>query len=151
MSEFVLPERIAVIELDDGAFKGAEIRARLRLPMGMLREVLVMSEQVEGDDGDPFGIVGKLGDIFCDRALVSWNLADAQGPLPTDRSGWDRLDVNEAVAIIGAWVKGIAGPPDPLPAPSSDTGPSPASSRNGRRKRSTPSRSASRSPSSVTS
>jgi len=150
MAGFVLPERVAIIEIDDGDFAGAEIHARLRLTMGMLREVMVALENLTSES-DAIEAFGRLGDIFCTHGLISWNLVDSAGPIPADRSGWDRLDIREAGAIISGWMSGIARPPGPLPQPSSDTEPLPAGSRNGRRKASSrTSRQGSHSPSSVT-
>ena len=122
MADFVLPDKRAVIELDDGDYAGAEITARLRLPMAVMLQVSAMGESEHTREA----WARAAGDLFCEWGLVSWNLADHRGPIPADREGWDRLDYLAMQMIFGAWLRGVVEPPAPLPVPSSAPTPSPA-------------------------
>lgn len=113
MSGFQLPEKRAVITLDDGDYAGAEIVARLRIPFGVLRELMLVL-QAPDDEG-----LARLGDLFCEWGLVSWNLIDHRGAIPPTREGWDRLDIATMIGIVTAWIRGVVKPADPLPPTSS--------------------------------
>ena len=112
MASFVLPEKRATIELEDGDFAGAEITVRLRVPFGVLKEI-------SSTASDPAGIE-RLGELFCEWALVDWNLADHRGPIPATPEGFARLDLDTVGAVLAAWIGGVVEPPAPLPQPSSN-------------------------------
>lgn len=57
--------------------------------------------------------------LMADR-LVSWDLEDEQGPIPTTLDGIKRLEVGVAVQLQQAWGAAIATAPAPLSAASSD-------------------------------
>lgn len=124
MADFVLPEKRAIIVLDDGDYAGAEITVRLRITLAVVRAI--------GDALDAKNFDG-LRDLFLEEGLLGWNLADHRGPLPRDASGWDRLTPLEQLAIPAAWLQAVVNPDGPLVLRPSATGTSPTSSRSPRR------------------
>lgn len=112
MASFVLPEKRATIELEDGDFAGAEITVRLRVPFGVLKEISSMATNPDS--------IERLVELFSEWALVDWNLADHRGPIPATAEGLARLDVDTVGAVLAAWIRGVVEPPAPLPQPSSN-------------------------------
>ncbi|MFF9271152.1 hypothetical protein [Streptomyces rochei] len=60
------------------------------------------------------------------KRLVSWNVEDDDGPVPTTFEGVCRQDGAMVLAILNALRTVISGVPDPLPQTSPDGEPSPA-------------------------
>lgn len=125
MADFVLPERRVPIDLAGGDYDGAEIIVNLRVPMNVVRQydVLLADDSV----GVPAFIEGA-GALLFTHGRPTWNLADADGPIPATPEDFGRLDWQTQRAVINAWMSGVVNPPRPLSLPSSATEPSPEAS-----------------------
>lgn len=86
----------------EAVFQGMDIRTYLR---------------ITGMDGGAAEGIGS-GIERCAKALVSWNLEDAEGEaVPATEDAFLDQDHSLVIALSGAWFEGLAGVPksDPLP------------------------------------
>lgn len=86
---------------------GAEVHVTLGIPLSALRE-FDATETREAEWAS-----------FLALAAPTWNLEDADGPIPVDEAALDRLPSNVSRAIVFGWRKALVNPPAPLPQPSS--------------------------------
>jgi hypothetical protein len=118
--EFRLPEKRATIALDDVGLPGGEIDVSLRFPLGLMAQAAVAQSD---------GQLTELRGLFLEWADAKWNLADHKGLVPVSEEGFGRLEAREQMAVLAAWLGGVAQPPAPLSQPSGSTARSRARSR----------------------
>lgn len=97
----------ATLVLED--MEGAEVTVTIGVP---IRAVMAYDEA----DGPEASWA-----VFIEHAKPSWNLEDADGPIPADASAFDRLPVPVLRAVMRGWRDATVNPPAPLPQPSSVT------------------------------
>lgn len=86
---------------------GAEVTVCIGVPLAALRE------------WDLTGTLEEEWACFLRHARPSWNLEDADGPIPVDEASLDRLPLPVSRAIMRGWRQAAVQPPPPLPQPSS--------------------------------
>lgn len=90
---------------------GAEVNVTIGVPLRGLREWF----EAESDE-DTWA-------SFIRWAKPTWDLEDADGPIPVDEDAYLRLPGHVSSAMQRAWRDAVVKPPAPLPQPSSDTVP----------------------------
>jgi len=119
-SQFLLPEQTAVLEIQDGAYAGAEIEVRLTMPLG---DFLKVQEMVEAKD------IIQACTAFAESVLVGWNIEDKAGPVPADAGGMKRIPPQFAILLLEKWAEAVAKPSAPLAEQSADLSTLAAASR----------------------
>ena len=99
----------ATLELAD--MDGAEVNVTIGVPLAALMEW----------DETP-DARGEWA-VFLRVARPTWNLEDADGPIPVEEAAFDRLPVPVTRAIMRGWRVAAVNPPAPLPQPSGSTEP----------------------------
>ena len=115
-AEFRLPERLAILQLKDEPYVGAELLVKTNLRLEPLLELRELGEKAQEDPS----ALSRMREIFLPN-LVKWNLTTEAGPLPTDASGWDQLEIALQIAIIKVWIEACVGVPSPLDEQPDDT------------------------------
>ena len=87
---------------------GAEVSVLIGVPLAALRE---------WDETDTLAAEWAC---FIRWAKPTWNLEDAEGPIPVEEASLDRLPIAVTRAIMRGWRSATVNPPAPLPPPSSD-------------------------------
>lgn len=130
---YVIPSRTVTLEMPE-PYVGAEIEVEVSISFDLLEEAMSLSEDVDGEASfkDKAAAYHRIGEIFLGK-VVSWNLEDRHGPIPTDMAGWKRLDLPIQIAVIRAWLAGVVEMPLPLGERSGGTTPS-GSARASRRR-----------------
>ena len=112
---FRFTDETATIVFDDGPYEGAEVKARLNVPLGMF--IKLQEYQETGEYAEALLLFG-------DNVLISWNLEDAEGRLPIGRKGMKRVPPRFARVLLEKWGEAAQQVPVPLEQQSNGTGPS---------------------------
>lgn len=102
-------DRRATLVLAD--MDGAEVDVRIGVPIAALRE---WDETTD--------LAGEWA-VFLKWAQPTWNLEDADGPIPVAAESLERLPLPVVRTMMRGWRDATVNPPAPLPPPSSDTEP----------------------------
>ena len=92
-------------------YEGAEVTVAIGVPLHALME------------WDNAPEVTKAWPIFIAWAKPSWDLEDADGPIPADEDALKRIPLPMARVMMRGWFTAAVKPPAPLPPPSSGTEP----------------------------
>jgi hypothetical protein len=90
------------------------------LPIAGLLRVTRLAAKMTGDSPD-LTEVDEMFRVFAD-CLVSWNLEDDIGDVPTDYDGVASQDLDFITKIITAWMEKVGGGVDPTSLPGSSNG-----------------------------
>ena len=103
--DFKAPEKTAqVVGADD--YSGFEATVRISpIPFGFLSSVLRM--MTSGDMAQ----VEQSWQLFADRVIVEWNLADDAGPIPPTGEGVLRADPGVLGKVMEGWAEVVKQPP----------------------------------------
>lgn len=137
MEEFRLPERSVNLVLDDSDYQDARITVRTSIPLSAYIEADAVVTEMRANPRD-MASLNKAIAFFVTSGLISWNLADRNGPVPQTADGMrDHLDPVLIGTIVAAWLGQIGGVPSPLAkrSPSGDTSKAPPASKSPRRSR----------------
>ena len=108
---FRLPEKTARFLFEESEFTGAEVVARLTVPIGLLLEVQELAQSGN------LGVYNRFGEAI----LQNWNLEDRKGnPLPANGEGMAQVTTEFANELIKQWLEAVANPPGPLAEPSTN-------------------------------
>lgn len=99
-------DRRVVLVLED--MDGAEVEVTIGVPLSVLRAW----DEAEDRSGE--------WAVFIANTAPSWNLEDADGPIPVDEAALERLPDFVSRAIMVGWRRATVNPPAPLPPTSSD-------------------------------
>ena len=104
---YKLERREAVLKFDaDTPLSGAEVTTALDVP---IRQFLSLQRRFEDKEGNASDRSEALFAAFADAALVSWNIEDADGPIPATAEGIMNLPFEHANALIDAWLGAVVG------------------------------------------
>lgn len=129
--------KIFVLEFDDPEFEGLEVRCRGASVAGVL-SLIDLGDLFSNKKVD-IGQMKEIDNLFrtmggcpngCEREhrelieaglkhyenrIVSWNWEDDDGvPYPASFEGLKRIDLNDALTLVFAWLNAAVGTPDPL-------------------------------------
>lgn len=93
-------------------YEGAQVEVLRDLPLGDWLRIRKL-----GTEADEEGRAAWT--IFCEKALIGWNLEDDQGPIPPTIESLERVPALLVRDIIEAWVRQIGELTGPLDTPSS--------------------------------
>ena len=112
---FKLPQRTALLVFD-GEYKGAEVRAKLDIPLGLLMRFFDL-QQAPADAKAGLEVYR----LFSEAILLSWNLEDTEGhPIPATMEGMKQITPAFAPLILTKWTEVAQNPPSPLSEPSAN-------------------------------
>jgi hypothetical protein len=138
MPDFVLPEHLTQLVIDDGPFAGAKAVVRLaaRNLEAYWHAKRLMERPVEEAGEEQEQRLRELFELAAADIFVSWNVADHTGPLPITAEGLGRCDPELFGTFLGLWSVTTEQAPVPLGQPSPSTEPSSSDAANSGRRRS---------------
>lgn len=103
---FQLPARTVVFKFENTDYEGAEVKARLDVPLSMFLQIQdAIDSEKALDVFTPFG----------DMVLESWNIVDRnEEPIPADGKGMLEITVPFATLLMSEWAKAVGELPAPL-------------------------------------
>jgi len=96
---YQITRRTAVIDFEEEALAGAEVKCRLDVPLGLFLQIqeALIGERIE-----------EAFRTFADEIVVGWAFEDADGePIPVSYEGFSMLPFRVAVATVTAWISGV--------------------------------------------